>query len=105
MKKPSDTAQIAAGQRHRAERQISFKQETAEDAMMFNEKRLLHELQVQRIQLEMQNEALQEARDAAERALESYAELFDYAPIAYFTLTPTGSIRSTNFRGGGVIGR
>ncbi|MEI7867916.1 MAG: EAL domain-containing protein [Candidatus Methylumidiphilus sp.] len=99
MKKPSDPAQIAAGLRQRVERRISVKQETAEDTT-FNEKRLLHELQVQRIQLEMQNEALQEARDAAEQSLESYAELFDYAPIAYFTLTPTGIIRRTNFRGG-----
>ncbi len=103
MKKPSDPARITAGLRQRAERRISVKQETAEDTT-FNEKRLLHELQVQWIQLEMQNEALQEARDAAEQSLESYAELFDYAPIAYFTLTPAGIIRRTNFQGGVLLG-
>ncbi|MCX7109433.1 MAG: EAL domain-containing protein [Proteobacteria bacterium] len=103
MKKPSDPAQIALGLRQRAERLLSVEQEAAEETT-FNEKKLLHELQVQQIQLEMQNEALQEARNAAERALESYAELFDYAPIAYFTLTPTGIIRKTNFRGGVLLG-
>ncbi|WP_445369639.1 EAL domain-containing protein [Methylomonas sp. BW4-1] len=66
--------------------------------------RLLHELQVHQIELEMQNEALQEARASAEHALERYAELFDFAPIAYFTLGNDGSIQQTNFNGERLLG-
>lgn len=69
-----------------------------------SERRLLHELQVHQIELQMQNEALREARSNAEDALERYAELFDFAPIAYFTLGENGSIHQTNFNGERLLG-
>jgi hypothetical protein len=70
--------------RQRAERQLT---ETPPAGSLELHQRLLHELQVHQIELEMQNEALRESRANAEKALERYAELFDFAPIAYFTLT------------------
>ena len=39
--------------------------------------RLLHELQVHQLELEMQNHELCQARDAAEQAMEKYADLYD----------------------------
>jgi len=42
---------------------------------------------------------LREARGLAEQALERYAELFDFAPIAYFTLGDDGGIQQANFKG------
>jgi diguanylate cyclase (GGDEF)-like protein/PAS domain S-box-containing protein len=103
MKNPIDTA-LNAGELHqRAEQQLAAKQET-EKGKPLNEKRLFHELQVHQIELEMQNEALQEARATAELALERYAELFDFAPIAYFILGADGIIQQTNFRGGLLLG-
>ena len=66
--------------------------------------KLTHELQVYQIELEMQNEALQEAQTATELALERYAELYDFAPIAYFSLTADGIINMTNFQGGLLFG-
>ena len=71
-----------------------------------DERRLLHELQVHRIELELQNESLREAfaqadetNSAAEQARERCVELFDFAPIAYFILEQDGAIRMVNFRG------
>lgn len=49
------------------------------------------------IELEMQIEALREARAQAEMAQQRYAELFDFAPLAYFALGPDGVIHQTNF--------
>jgi len=64
---------------------------------------LLHELQVHQIELEMQNEALQ-ARLEAEENLARYTDLYELAPVAYFTLRRDGSIRQMNFAGATLIG-
>ncbi|MCK9605366.1 MAG: EAL domain-containing protein [Methylomonas sp.] len=87
--------------RQRAERQLTgIPAEHSPESHL----QLLHELQVHQIELEMQNEALRESRANAEQALERYAELFDFAPIAYFTLGKDGSIHQTNFKGEGLLG-
>lgn len=66
--------------------------------------RLLHELQVHQIELEMQNEALQQARDDMEALLTGYIELYDDAPVGYLTLDQVGNIRQTNLTGARLLG-
>lgn len=66
-------------------------------------KKLLHELQVHQIELEMQNEELQEAYFAAERSLKKYTMLYDFAPMGYFTLNWEGSICELNFTGAEML--
>jgi PAS domain S-box-containing protein len=66
--------------------------------------RLLHELEVHQIELEMQNEELRQAREAEAEALEKYTDLFDFAPVGYFTLDRQGVIRSVNLRGAFLLG-
>jgi diguanylate cyclase (GGDEF)-like protein/PAS domain S-box-containing protein len=65
--------------------------------------KLLHELQVQQIELEMQNEALRDAKDAEDRALYRYTELFDFAPMGYFTLDRNSTITQVNLRGANML--
>src|SRR4030042_2153199 len=67
-------------------------------------KKLLHELQVHQIELEMQNEELREANETAERALKKYTMLYDFAPMGYFTLESDGSICDLNFTGADMLG-
>lgn len=62
-------------------------------------RRLLHELQVHQVELEMQNAELQESRDRTEVLLEKYADLYDFAPVGYFTLDTTGTIQLVNLTG------
>jgi diguanylate cyclase (GGDEF)-like protein/PAS domain S-box-containing protein len=69
-----------------------------------NVHKLLHELQVHQIELEMQNEALREARDAEDQALYRYTELFDFAPVGYFTLDRNSTITQVNLRGANMLG-
>jgi PAS domain-containing protein len=111
MKKKSGRTQEMAKLRQCAELRLPVHLETATDWLMTNEKKLLHELQVHQIELEMQNEALQralvtadEARSEAELAQERYAELFDFAPIAYFSIDNDGVIRKSNIRGRNLLG-
>ncbi len=66
--------------------------------------KLLHELQVHQIELEMQNEELRQAYETAEKALRSYTMLFDLSPIGYFSLDDEGSICDLNFTGADLLG-
>jgi PAS domain S-box-containing protein len=66
--------------------------------------RLIHELEVHQIELEMQGEEFRQARDDAEAALEKYADLYDFAPVGYFTLDHEGIIRSVNLTGASLLG-
>ena len=58
--------------------------------------KLIHELEVHQIELEMQNEELLLAKVHAEEASEKYAELYDFAPSGYFTLSNDGKIIELN---------
>ena len=64
-----------------------------------NAEQMLHELQVHQIELEMQNEALRQAHIALEDSRDRYFDLFEFAPIGYFTLSATGLITEVNFVG------
>jgi PAS domain S-box-containing protein len=67
-------------------------------------RRLLHELQVHQIELEMQNEELQIARDEMQAGLAKYSELYDFAPVGYFTLNPGAVICECNLAGASLLG-
>ena len=66
--------------------------------------RLLHELQVHQIELEMQNRELLQARDELERSLEKYTDIYDFTPVGYFTLCLDGNISAVNLRGASYLG-
>jgi len=65
--------------------------------------KLLHELQVHQIELEMQNEELRQANETAENALKKYTMLYDFSPMGYFTLDSDGSICDLNFTGAEIL--
>lgn len=66
--------------------------------------RLLHELQVHQIELEMHNEELQHAYEEADALRERYADIYDFAPVAYFTLDTQGVILQVNLAGVILLG-
>ncbi|MDP4173357.1 MAG: ATP-binding protein [Bacteroidota bacterium] len=66
--------------------------------------KLLHELQVHQIELEMMNEELRLARDKAETNEEKYAELYDFAPFGYLTLMPDATISELNLSAARLLG-
>ena len=59
--------------------------------------KLLHELQVHQIELEMQNEELRQAYETAETALKKFTMVFDLSLVGYFSLDEDGTIHSLNF--------
>ncbi|MDS4031286.1 MAG: PAS domain S-box protein [Candidatus Contendobacter sp.] len=66
--------------------------------------RLLHKLQVHQVELELQNHALLELREQLERSLAQYTDLYNFAPVGYFTLASDGAIRTVNLAGAALLG-
>ena len=66
--------------------------------------RLVHELQVHQHELEMQNEELRNTRAELEAMLDKYTDLYDFAPVGYFTLGRDGTIHAVNLTGACLLG-
>jgi PAS domain S-box-containing protein len=67
-------------------------------------RRMVHELQVHQIELELQNEELKIAREELEGQFEKYSDLYNFAPVGYFTLDDDGTIREVNLTGAKLLG-
>lgn len=67
-------------------------------------RRMLHELQVHQVELEMQNTELEEARGRTEVLLEKYTDLYDFAPVGFFTLAADSKILQVNLTGSRLVG-
>ena len=66
--------------------------------------RLIHELQVHQIELEMQNADLRRVQEEFEVSRNKYAELYDFSPVGYFTFDARGLIREVNLTGAQLLG-
>jgi PAS domain S-box-containing protein len=89
--------------RRRAEERLGENKGTKRLIGTEEDSRLLHELQVHQIELEMQNEELCRSRDEVETTLEKYTDLYDFAPVGYFTLDRNGAIRAVNLSGATLL--
>ena len=94
----------AAELRRQAEEKLGTQKKTAQPVMEADTRRLVHELQVHQIELEMQNEELMQSRAETEVALRQYTDLYDFAPVGYFTLAGDGTIRQVNLAGANLLG-
>ena len=91
--------------RRRAERRLR-KQPTggARIKAKADAQQILHELQVHQIELELQNEELKQSKAEVDAGREKYTDLYDFAPVGYYTLTADGTIQLVNFMGASLVG-
>jgi PAS domain S-box-containing protein len=106
MSREEEKAQRLANLRQQAEYILDQKtaRSAAEATGETELKRLIHELQVHQVELEMQNEELMHSRLEAEQSRNEYAGLYDFAPVHYFTLNQYGVIQKLNLLAASLLG-
>jgi PAS domain S-box-containing protein len=67
--------------------------------------KLIHDLEVHQIELEILNNELVLAKEQADVAAEKYIGLYDFAPSGYLTLSVEGEILEINLNGAKMLGR
>jgi PAS domain S-box-containing protein len=67
-------------------------------------KKLIEDLQIHQIELEMQNEELRQVQMDLEAARDKYTDLYDFAPVGYFSISDKGLILDANLMGATMLG-
>ncbi len=103
-----DRAGDAADLRRRAEKSLGKKMPSSEEsfASLSPEEghRILEELRVHQIELEMQNEELRRAQMELDVSRARYFDLYDLAPVGYCTVDGQGLIQEANLTSSDLIG-
>lgn len=90
--------------RKTAEKIVSGKKKSAEKIFSGDLKRLIHELQVHKVELEIQNEELRKAQSEIERSRSRYADLYDFGPAGHYIFDQTGLVKELNLSAAKLLG-
>ncbi len=90
--------------RRRAEEMLSQKRERS-GPLPQDFQTILHELEVHQEELEIQNEELKRAKEEITELHREYADLYEFAPAGYVTLSSRGSITRINLNGTSLLGK
>jgi PAS domain S-box-containing protein len=80
-------------------RRSSMQKMSAEDV-----RKLVEELQIHQVELEMQNEELRSVQYELEQSRKKYSDLYDFAPVGYLTLNEEGRIVEANLTAAKQLG-
>ena len=94
MSKEAETGNTAAELRRKAEAKMAAMD--SPDISAPDTKALIHELRTHQIELEMQNEELRRSETELAEARDSYADLYDFAPVGYVSINSKGFIKQAN---------
>ena len=90
--------------RSEARQRLASQQTWHEPDPRMDQLRLIHELRVHQIELEMQNELLTETLSSVNALRAKYHDLYDSAPVGNFTLDQRGHIVELNLRAARMLG-
>jgi PAS domain-containing protein len=89
--------------RQRAEKLLSENSKIVSKVEDKDAKKLVHELQVHQVELEMQNEELRRAQAEVEESRTKYSNFYDFAPAGYFIFSQGGEILEVNLTGANLL--
>jgi PAS domain S-box-containing protein len=91
--------------RNRAEEKILAKKPHYSESWLPPEvRRVLYELRVHQVELEMQNEELRQNQEELEAARAKYLDLYNFSPVGYFTIGEPGLVLEANLTAANLLG-
>ena len=90
--------------RERAEQALAEQGRGIERVSERDVQKLVHDLQVHQVELEMQNDELRRTQAALEEARDRFADLYDFAPLALLTLSQGGEVLEANLAAASLLG-
>ena len=104
MAKIPDRSKKGVGLRRQAEELLRTTKRDVAALPAKDVQQLVHELQVQQIELELQNDELRRTQAKLEAARDRYVDLYDFSPAGHLTLAAPGTIVEANLRAGTLLG-
>ncbi len=90
--------------RRRAEEHLHRGAETLDTLSPEEARRLLHELSVHQVELEMQNAELRQTQEQLITTSDDYRDLYDFAPVGYLTINLEGRVLRANLTSANLLG-
>ena len=90
--------------RNKAEKVLTAKGKERLFVSINDVQKLIHEINVYHTELDLQNQELRSVQHQLEISRNKYFELFDWAPIGYFAIDPTGVVEEVNLSGAELVG-
>ena len=87
-----------------SEKKVVSQQASAASSQETDTRRLLHELQVHQVELEMQNDEMTRTKLDLEATRDCYFDLYNLAPVGYLTLNKNGLIQRANLTASTMLG-
>ncbi len=103
MKKAGTKSRQLKALRQRAEALLHEKPHAFSKIPPEDIQQLIHELRVHQIELEIQNDELRRAQLKLAEVRDKYVELYDFAPVGYFTLDKNGLVEEANLTGANLF--
>lgn len=90
--------------RQRAEQRLHDEPESLDALSLGEAQRLLHELRVQQVELDLQNTELRRTQEELTTARDRYRDLYDFAPVGYLTISGDDHILQANLTSAKLLG-
>ena len=90
--------------RRKAEEILSKRRRSIPKELTGDIRKLFHELEVDQVELEMQNDELRKKQAEIADVRDRFLDLYDFAPVAYFTFDGRGRILEVNLAGANLAG-